>query len=307
MKKIPIAFLAAATMSACTSVERLRPDLAARVLPSRLDEIAYVNQLRDAFTYEQPNENLTCYDGAELRFFRPRLEQGRPNHTVQQESLGVPRCVRYRQLNDSDRTTAVTRYLEAGFGLTDIYCQRYFTIAAESAQQRNFQRNSFSAADALLNAVLGAASAGETAIGIANAAFEGVDATYRNIDNAFLVAPDLANVRDLVHAAQENFRSRAFAKGALPGSYESARAVIERYAGLCSYTGMRQLVNDSVTSATRAITPAQPAAVNGQTNAGAAQPGQPSVQPSAQAAGQAPTPQQNDVVVPIPVTPRRDD
>lgn len=306
MKKLTTASLAVFSLVACTSVERLRPDLAARVLPSRLDEIAYVNALRDAFVYQDPSADLTCYDGAELRYFRPRLEQGRPDHRVEQESTRVPLCVRYRSLEEGERTSAVTRYLEAGFGLTDIYCQRYFAIAAESAQQRRFQRNSFSAADALLNAVLGATNAGETALTIANAGFESVDATYQNIDNAFLVAPDLANVRDLVHAAQENFRTRAYAKGALPGSYESARAVIERYAGLCSYTGMRQLVNDSVTAATRAITPTESTEAGG-AEGSPAQPAQPAPQGTAQAGTQTPTPQQNDAAVPVPVTPPRQD
>jgi hypothetical protein len=273
-------------------VERFRPDLAARVLPSRLDEIAYVNALRQAFDFHEPNGGA-CYNGAELRHFRPRLEQGRPDHLRQQELAGAY-CVSYRRLAPAERTEAVTRYLEAGFGLTDLYCQRFFTIAAEAAQQRHFQRNSFSALDALVGAVLGFANAGQTASSIVNAGFEGIDSTYQNIDNAFLVAPDLANVRDLVHAAQEDFRTRAYAS--LPNSYESARAVIERYAGHCSFTGMRQLVNDSVTTATRELTPPEPAAPN-------PQPGGAPGAPPANAKPQAPTSPPNDAAVPVPVSP----
>ena len=298
MNRTILTLVTATSLTACTSVERLRPDLAARVLPSRLDEIAYINALRQAFVYEPSGDDAVCYDGAELRHFRPRLEQGRPDHQRQQESLVGAYCVSYRQLAPEERTNAVTRYLEAGFGLTDIYCQRYFTIAAEAAQQRHFQRNSFSALDALVGAVLGFANSGQTASSIVNAGFEAIDTTYQNVETAFMVAPDLANVRDLVHAAQEDFRARAYAS--LPNSYESARAVIERYAGHCSFTGMRQLVNDSVTTATRELTPQEPAH-------SIPEPAPPAPAPAANAATTpAPTRQPNDAAVPVPVSPKRD-
>lgn len=289
MRKFVAIVLTATSLSACTSVERLRPDLASRVLPSRLDEIAYINALREAFVFDPQPAN--CYDGKELNYFRPRLEQGRPDHTKEQESTPDPSCVSYRTLPAGERDVKIRRYLEAGFGLTDLYCQRYFTIAAESAQSRKFQRNSFSALDALMNAVLSAASAGKTALAIANAGFEGVDSTYQNIDTAFLVAPDLANVRDLVHAAQGDYRTRAFGK--MPETYESARAVIERYAGHCSFTGMRQLVNDSVAKTTRDLTPSQPAKPEAK----------PATGPTATQPAPPPASQPNEAAVPVPVTP----
>lgn len=240
---------------ACTSIEPLRPDMASRVLPSRLDEIAYINSLREAFEFTRPTAD-GCYRGEILRYFRAQLGQGYPDHDAEQEGRAaglVGLCVRYRDVPEASHKQQLTRYLEAGFGLTDLYCQRFFIVASESSQKRRFQRNSFSAVDTLVNAVLGVGGAGETALAIANAGFQAADATYQNIEDAFLVAPDLANVRDLVHAAQQDYRTRAFQSTALPRSYESARAVIERYAGLCSYTGMRQLVNDSVTSETRTL------------------------------------------------------
>lgn len=242
-------------LGACTSVEPLRPDLASRVLPSRLDEIAYINSLRDAFEFTPPAEN-GCYQGALLLYFRAEFGQGYPHHDAEQEGRSpglIGLCVRYRSVAESERTASMTRYLEAGFGLTDLYCQRFFIAASESAQRRRFQRNSFSAVDTLVNAVLGVSGAGETALAIANAGFQAVDSTYQNIEDAFLVAPDLANVRDLVHAAQADFRARSFDADRIPRSFEGARGVIERYAGMCSYTGMRQLVNDSVTSETRTL------------------------------------------------------
>ena len=270
MKAFLLSFTIA--LSACASVEPLRPDMASRVLPSRLDEIAYINSLREAFVIT-PVSDGRCYDGANLRYFRARFGQGYPEHTAEQETLPslTAACVQYRDIAGmavAQRRPIVRRYLEAGFGLTDLYCQRYFIVAAESAQRRRFQRNSGATVDTLVNAVLGVANAGETALAVANAGFEGYDSTFQNIEDAFMVAPDLANVRDLVHAAQQEFRKEAFKNENLPDTFEGSRSVLERYAGLCSYSGMRQLVNDSVTTATRTLNDQArpPASPNGTEN-----------------------------------------
>jgi hypothetical protein len=242
--------LLAVLLGGCTSVEPLRPDMAARVTPSRLEEIAYINALRSALTFEPANGGA-CYDGANLKYFRPTLEQGYPNHTSEQEAGPEGRCVKFRELESGERVGAIRRYLEAGFGLTDMYCTRFFAIASESAQKRKFQRNAGSTADTLVNAVLGVAGAGETALAVANAGFEAIDSTYQNIGDSFLVAPELENVEKLVNSAQQDYRTRAFAT--LPSSYEGARSVIGGYAKHCTYTGMKQLVNDSVTAQTKAL------------------------------------------------------
>ncbi|MBU1606247.1 MAG: hypothetical protein KKD08_05495 [Alphaproteobacteria bacterium] len=205
--------------------------------------------MRKAFEPQLPEAGVAdCYDGNELQHFRGTLQQGFQEHTEEQESLPTAQCVKFRELDDGERDQAISEYLDSGFGLTDLYCQRYFVIAAESDKKRQFQRNSGSTVDALMNAVLGLSSAGQTAIGIANASFEAYDSTYQNIQDAFMVAPELSNVRKLVHAAQGDYKERV--KNDLPTSYQHARSIIERYAGMCSYTGMKQLVNDSVASET---------------------------------------------------------
>lgn len=243
MKKTLI--LAATLLAGCTSIEPLRPDIAARVPPSRLDEIAYINGLRRAFDFDAQQRG--CYDGRGLGYFRPTLEQGYQQHTKEQEEAPGQTCVSYRLAG----TAEIQSYLEAGFGLTDLYCQRFFVIAQESAQKRRFQRSTGSTVGGLVNSVLGLASAGQTAVAISGAGFTALNSAYQNVEDAFLVAPELENVRKLVHAAQDDFRQKSFKT--LPGSYPSARSIIERYAGLCSYSGMKQLVDDSVSSETKSL------------------------------------------------------
>jgi hypothetical protein len=262
-------------LSGCASVERLRPDIEAKVPPSRLEEIAYINGLRRAFTLQaregQEQEGQICYDGEGLKRFNPELSEGYALHDEKHEQLSQERtaagenrpqrnnqiarnsCV-FFQAAPEDKTVRrdeMLDYLEAGFGLTDIYCQRFFIVANQSAQKRKFQRDSFTTVGGLVNTVLSLAKAGETAIGIVGAGFTGLDSSYKNIDNAFLVAPELSHVRDLVKAAQRDYRAEAFKAAKIPRSYAGARSIIEDYAGFCSYTGMKELVDDSLADQTK--------------------------------------------------------
>ena len=238
--------------SACTTFEETRPDMEARPLPSRGDEIAYINELRKAY---RPDEDgaMPCYTGQDLKPFRPKYVQGYAEWDSDQEAKG--RCVRFAP-NPGDGP--ITSYLESGFGLTDLYCQRYFTIATETRQSRKLQRSFFKTGDTLLNAVMGALSVGANPIAISSAGFSAIDSGYGAVDDAFVVAPTREDVRKLVHGAQQKFRAEVFRKGErgeteLPKSYAAARSTIERYAGLCTFDGMRQLVADAVATQTDAL------------------------------------------------------
>lgn len=255
MKAILLSAAAAASLAACTSVERLRPDVEARQPPSRLDEIAYINALREALEAD-PSER--CFNGAGMGYYRPNLSQGRPEHNVEQESAAGSPCLRFKP---SPAPADIRRYLDAGLGLSDLYCQRYFVVATQARLQRRFARNVGTAADNLVGTILNLAAAGETAIGIVNAGFGAIDSTFQNMDDSFLVAADLENVRYMVHAAQDAYRQEVLGTG-MATSYPAARSVIERYAGICSFTGMRRLVNVSVSAQARQIEDTTRAAQN---------------------------------------------
>ena len=111
-----------------------------------------------------------------------------------------------------------------------------------------------------------------------------------------MVAPELANVEKLVNSAQQDYRTRAFA--ALPTSYEGARSVIGGYAKHCSYTGMKQLVNDSVTKQTKELADNQDKNKSG---AGQAAPGAPVV--PAQGGKTKAQPERTDASILVPASP----
>ena len=245
------AFLSA---SACTSIEPLRPDMEARPLPSRADEIALINQLRKAYTLDDAG-GIPCYAGKNLRSFRPKYVQGYPDYDSDQDVAAYAgKCLRFAP-NPGD--ASITSYLESGFLLTDLYCNRYFTVATEERQTRQLQRGLFKTVDTLTNAVMAALSASAPAIAVSSASFSAVDSGYGNVDDAFVVAPTRDDVKKLVLSGQQQIRADVFKKDkrgemTLPKSYASARATIERYAQLCSFDGMRQQVADAVHSKTTA-------------------------------------------------------
>jgi hypothetical protein len=244
----------------------------ARPLPSRADEIAYINELRKAYRVDT-SADIPCYTGKDLKPFRPKFVQGYPDWDAGQEVAAYDKqCLRFAADPKPEQMTA---YLESGFGLTDLYCQRYFTIATETRQSRRLQRDVVKTGGTLVNAVLTALSAGSNPIGITSSGFSAIDAGYGAVDDAFVVAPTRDDVRKLVLGAQQQFRADVFKadnKGRvqLPKRYQSARATIERYAGLCTFDGMRQLVADAVKEKTDALnTSAQETPAKGEDKAGA--------------------------------------
>lgn len=233
-------------LSACTSLEPLRPDMHARPIPSRIDEVAFINGLRAAYVaYAGPD----CYVGTGLKAYRPKFVQGYREYDANAENLSSGQCIRFAMLdaNPAVREPLVREYLANGFGLTDLYCNRFFMTAAETRQSRRMQSTTLSGVDTLVTSVFTALGAGTVTTGVLNNTFEAGTATYNNIDASFLVAPDRDDLVKLVQSAQDSIRTQAFTD--LPKSYPTARSVIERYASTCTFDGMRALVGVAVKQA----------------------------------------------------------
>lgn len=191
------------------------------------------------------------------------------NYIVLQEAMdadGQP----VRTVGDAD----MRRYLAAGFALADTYCEDYFRLTDEAQRRRNFGRALNNDVGTAVSTVLGLANAGENVVTGVAAGFGLLDSTFRNYDEAFIAGPDLAQTRTLVLSHQDSFRARTLAAGAtLPADYGTAQSVILRYANMCSFLGMRALLNSTAAAASNALqndrngTP-----VDRQGNAPAAQP-----------------------------------
>jgi len=138
----------------------------------------------------------------------------------------------------------MARYLTAGFALSDFYCEQFFADADESQRRRRFGRGVTNDVGTAIAAVLGLANAGQNVVTGAATSFGLADSLWRNYDDAFLVTPDLSNVKTLVYAAQDNFRQKTFS-AELPKQYGSAQSVIMRYAHTCSTLGMKALLSQA--------------------------------------------------------------
>ncbi|HVF92912.1 MAG TPA: hypothetical protein VM900_01215 [Sphingomonas sp.] len=140
----------------------------------------------------------------------------------------------------------IRRYLAAGFALSDIYCAQFFIKTDEAYRRRRFGRTLTNDVGTAVATILGLAKAGE---GIVTGVAAGVgfaDSGWRNYDDSFIISPDLSNVQSLVVAAQDNLRARTLARNAeLPEDYASAQTAILRYANLCSFLGMKALLDQS--------------------------------------------------------------
>lgn len=255
--------LALCSSSACTSVEALRPDIHARPVPSRLDEIAYINGLRRAYNTKAELSTAPCYQGENLSAFQPKFVQGYREVDPDAERLNTDQCLSFTpsalqpgEPNDAvqpvnPQAAGIQDYLDNGFGLADLYCSRFMVIAAETRQSRKIQRNTASAVDVLVGIVLSQVAAGTQAISIANGAFGAVNSTYQNIDDAFVITPEKESLIRLVHNAQDTFRSQARKKP--PRSFAEGRSFVERYASMCTFDGMRALVTGSVQLASQSL------------------------------------------------------
>lgn len=156
------------------------------------------------------------------------------------------------EMKNNNRTLAAVgkdnmrRYLGAGFALSDIYCAGFFSKTDEAYRRRRFGRTLTNDVGTAVSTVLGLAKAGENVVTGVAAAVGLADSAWRNYDDSFVVSPDLSNVQSLVFAAQDNFRATTLdATADLPGDYGTAQSVILRYANLCSFLGMKALLDQS--------------------------------------------------------------
>jgi len=137
-------------------------------------------------------------------------------------------------------------YLEAGFELSNAYCGDFFAKTDESYRRRSFGRSITNDVGTIVQGVLNAASAGTGAVTALGVVTGVADSGWRNYDTAFLISTQLSNVKYLVIAKQENYRSQTLSTAAtLPTNYASAQSVIRRYADFCSFLGMQDILTSA--------------------------------------------------------------
>lgn len=210
----------AVLVSGCGGINRLRTDISAQ--PARMggEETALVQNLRLAYV-----SATTC-----------------------DRTVPISDCRRFSTSLDS---TALRHFVDAGMTLSDYYCDGFFRAANASARQRRFGRNVSNDVGGAIATVLGLARASSGVVGGVAAGFSFADSGFRNYDESFMVDADLSKMRRLVLSAQDNMKIGINTNP--PETIFAAESKIIRYAGLCSFLGMQDLLNESVGEKTRKI------------------------------------------------------
>ncbi|MBY0300496.1 hypothetical protein [Sphingomonas ginsenosidimutans] len=212
-------FLAASgamLLTGCVSGSALSTDLSARPVPSPQTEDALIEVLAESL---EQTGTRTDADG-----------KSRPIMT-------------FREPRDAGE---IKRYLAAGFALTDIYCDRFFRETNAAMRRRKFGRALTNDVGTAVGSVLGLiTSVPKAVVSGTSAVTGGLDSTWRNYEDSFVVSPELESIRSLVLAAQDDYRQQTY-REAFPADYMTARSAVVRYAGLCSFLGMKALLNQSV-------------------------------------------------------------
>lgn len=293
--RIPFLLAACALASGCSTIEPLRPDMEARPVPSRLDEIAYINGMRRALEYSRPEQTpVGCYQGDKLKPFNPKFTQGYRefDEAAEHTKVQANSCLTFKESSGNSTASKIEEYLANGYGLVDLYCSRFFIIAGETRQVRKLQKDSATSVSTLVQGVLHAIGATEHALTSATLGFGLIDSTYKNIDAAFVITPEHETLIHLVQTAQSAYRTQSRATAAL--TFPEARSRIERYASMCTFDGMQQLVNASLNESSKQLTKEK------KNQAGeAANPPEALTPPIKSPAAQPPTPMSDAVLPPL--------
>jgi hypothetical protein len=138
-------------------------------------------------------------------------------------------------------------YMQSGFSLANLYCSLYFQKLARDQAILEYHRTQISLASGLATGLMGIFQAGSAATGATGAALGFLGASVDNINTSFLLAPKIESLESLVIKAHT-----AFASNIKPEDYATfpqAQTLVNRYAGICTFRGLKDLVDQSVANA----------------------------------------------------------
>ncbi len=197
--------------------------------------IALINKLSEA--YEPTNHPFCSYT---LPSFQEKSVYSYRRH-LKKGSLKVAAFECFK-LKDKYRNQEIKEHLEAGYALSNLYCDTFFRRITLRSRTRGFARDTTNDAGAAVSAALALAKAGTAVTGGIGTGFGLIDAVIRNYDTSFLVASDLPALQKAVKTAQSEYR--ATIDPLQVDSFSNATTIISNYAYYCSFNGMRGLINE---------------------------------------------------------------
>ncbi len=231
------------SLASCGQFRKSTPTMGGEAPLTGGEGIALINELQGAFKKVPDSDPNLCKYTIPQRYemqsepYSRYIRGGDPQvHFV---------CIEYKNpASDAE----IFKHMEAGFGLSDLYCDIFFRRIAAHSSQRKFARGLVNDAGAAVSAILGLAKVTSPVVGGVGAGFGLADSSFRNYDDSFLVSPDLSTLQTRVYTEQDKFRTSSMSRKDIK-HYSTANSIILRYANFCSYTGMRGLINKSLNTA----------------------------------------------------------
>jgi hypothetical protein len=146
-------------------------------------------------------------------------------------------------------------FFEAGVNLTNMVCEQYFTRAEVSQDLRQMALKDANTGKTLVTALQGIFNLSGTAIATTAVSLDFLTSLNDNYDNTVLVSPDIGlfseTVKTYMGKSYQTLVSQTFsvAPGQTGFSYFLAERALLQYASYCTPLGLKNILNDSLSSA----------------------------------------------------------
>lgn len=250
-------------LSGCAASNSLRTKLSADPTETKDEKRILIGEMRNAYlgcdsSLATAIENGSGANGAEVRQREYQVSSANcrnfaPGLAEYKRPKGIDKKVDAANdaVGSNEFQARVVRFMDAGTTLSDVYCDEFFRSVNLSARKRQFSKGLTTDTSTLVAGVLNLVKAGSAALTASTVGFNAVNSSFRNYDESFMVDADLAKMRRLVLAAQDSMKLKF--EEEQPRTIFSAESKVMRYAGLCSFLGMKDLLNDSIAAKTTAI------------------------------------------------------
>jgi hypothetical protein len=249
-KTFSLGFLLLAS-TGCSKVD-MRPTMEADPAEVGVEGLIFINELARAYETGTKDSLPFCdkvqpsYQESGKHSYR-RYDTRKSDGSVDTRTEQRFGCLVFKKIgNDPAGKELVLNHLRAGFALSDLYCKNFFRRVATNTQKRGFARNNVNDVGTAVAAILGLAKSSSGVAGGIGAGFGLADNVFRTYDQQFLISPDFAYVQKRVLTEQANFALSKYKEP--PTNYFDASIAISDHANLCSYVGMKRLINDSLST-----------------------------------------------------------
>ncbi len=157
------------------------------------------------------------------------------------------------------------QYLDAGIAVSRFNCDDHFRLLTERGAQFGFAAREANLAGGVASAAMGLANAAASSIAGLGVGMALLHSSLSNYTDNFIPSPDLPGLQKLVLKAQAALEAELSANP--PTTYGAAESALLTFDQVCSFNGMKMLVNDSVQRAEPTVAPQPASAVQGRLRA----------------------------------------